>query len=143
MDFEHWRRCCLRSIRTIKKRVELVNMTIPENYVHDRLVLLLLSINSFFAVLGSILIFLRLDSGSNGIYWAQYRANLGISAHIPGKVTDILSFVVFLVLIFGMNTILSMKVYKRHRNYALTILGLGALLMFLTIIVSNLLLDLR
>ncbi len=118
-------------------------MPVPQKYIHDRLVLLFLSITSFLAVVGSLLIILRLDSGNKGIYWAQYRSNLGISAYIPGRITDILSFVVFLFLIFGMNTLLSMKVYQHHRNYAITVLSLGTLLMILTIIVSNLLLDLR
>lgn len=119
-------------------------LSIPKNYLHDRLVLLLLTINSFFVVIGSILILLRLDGGSKGTYWVQYRANLGtIDAHQAGRLIDILAFIVFFVVVFGMNIMLSVKAYKHHRNYALTVLGLGALLMFLTIIVSNLLLDLR
>ena len=126
-----------------KKRVELINMSVPKKYIHDRLVLLYLSISGFLAVIGSLLILVRLDSGDKGIYWAQYRSNLGISAYIPGDVMDILAFVVFLLFIFGMNTLLSKKVYSHHRNYSVTVLSLGTLLMVLTIIVSNLLLDLR
>ena len=118
-------------------------MSVPKKYIHDRLVLLFLSISGFLAVVGSLLILVRLDSGDKGIYWAQYRSNLGISAYIPGDVIDILAFVVFLLFIFGMNTLLSMKVYSHHRNYSVTVLSLGTLLMVLTIIVSNLLLDLR
>jgi hypothetical protein len=118
-------------------------MSIPKNYLHDRLVLLLLSINSFMLVLGTTLILLRLDGGSKGIYWVQYRANLGIKAHQAGSLTDILAFVVFLFIIFGLNSALSMKAYRHHRNYAVMVLGLGTLLMFLTVIVSNSLLDLR
>jgi hypothetical protein len=115
----------------------------PKNYLQDRLVLLLLSINSFFAVIGTILILLRLGSGRGGSYIVEYRANLGISAYSAGKVTDILAFVLFLILVFGMNTLLSVKVYQHHRNYSITVLGLGALLMLLAIIVSNALLVLR
>lgn len=126
-----------------KKRVELNNMSVPKKYIHDRLVLLFLSISSFLVVLGSFLIILRLDTGSKGIYWAQYRSNLGISAYIPGRITDILAFIVFLLIIFGMNIFLSMKVYQHHRNYAVTVLSLGTLLILLTVIVSNLLLNLR
>lgn len=126
-----------------KKRVELINMPVTNKYFHDRLILLFLSISSFLAVVGSLLIILRLDSGNKGAYWAQYRSNLGISAYIPGRITDILAFVVFLFLILVMNTILSKKVYNHHRNYAITVLSLGTLLMILAILVSNLLLDLR
>lgn len=118
-------------------------MSVPKKYIHDRLVLLLLSINSFLVIIGSLIIILRLDNGSKGIYWAQYRSNLGISAYIPGGITDILAFIVFLFVIYGMNTFLSIKVYQHHRKYALTVLSLGTLLTILTILVSNLLLDLR
>lgn len=118
-------------------------MALPKKYLHDRLVLLILSIQTFFALLGSVLILLRLGSGQKGVYWAQYRANLGIGAHIPGKITDLLAFVLFFIIVLGVNTILSAKAYAHHRNYALTVLGLGTLLMVLSIIVSNLLLDLR
>jgi uncharacterized membrane protein YbhN (UPF0104 family) len=118
-------------------------MSVTKKYLHDRLILLLLSINSFFVIIGSILILLRLDGGSKGIYWVQYRANLGIDAHQAGQLADILAFIVFLIVVFGMNVLLSVKAYQHHRNYSLTVLGLGSLLMFLTIIVSNLLLDLR
>ncbi|MCX6727499.1 MAG: hypothetical protein WCO19_00585 [Candidatus Saccharibacteria bacterium] len=118
-------------------------MALPKKYLHDRLVLLLLSVQTFFALLGTTLILLRLGSGQRGVYWAEYRSNLGIGAHIPGKLTDLLAFVLFFVIVLGVNTMLSAKAYVHHRNYALTVLGLGILLMILSIIVSNLLLDLR
>lgn len=118
-------------------------MFIPKNYFHDRLILLLLSVNSFLAIVGSLLILFRLDVGSKGIYWAQYRANLGINAHQAGSISDILAYIVFLIFLLVMNTLLSMKSYRYHKNYSVMVLGLGSLLMILTIIVSNSLLDLR
>lgn len=118
-------------------------MSIPKNYLHDRIVLLLLSINIFLTLLGTVLVFWRLGSGRGSSYIIAYRANLGISAYTAGKVIDILAFIVFLFFIFGMHAALSLKVYSQHRNYALTLLGLGTLLSLLTIIVSNALLVLR
>jgi hypothetical protein len=118
-------------------------MSIPKNYLHDRVVLLLLSVNSFLTLLGTILIFWRMSSGRSSSYIIEYRANLGISAYKAGKISDILAFVVFLFFILAMNTILSIRIYGHHRNYALTILGLGTRLGLLAIIVSNALLVLR
>jgi uncharacterized membrane protein YbhN (UPF0104 family) len=117
-------------------------MHLPNKYLHDRLILLLLTINSFFTVLGSALILLRLGS-SSGVIWSSYRSNLGISPYTPGKTIDILGFILFLLVIFAMNTFLSVKVYQHHRNYAVAVLGLGTLLTFMTIIISNALLVLR
>lgn len=117
-------------------------MKLSNKYLHDRLILILLTVNSFFTLLGSALILLRLSS-SSGVIWSAYRSNLGISPYTPGKTVDILGFILFLVVIFGMNTILSVKVYQHHRNYAVAVLGLGTLLIFMTIIISNALLVLR
>jgi hypothetical protein len=117
-------------------------MSISKNYLRDRIVLLLLSVNAFFVLLGTTLILLRLSSGQ-GSYITEYRANLGISAYTAGKASDMLVFILFLFVVFTMNFLLSSKVYGRHRSYSLAILGLGSLLSLLAIIVSNALLILR
>ena len=118
-------------------------MHIPKNYLHDRTILLILTINSFLTVLGTTLILWRLSSGQGSNYIVSYRANLGISAYAGGQSIDILAFIVFLFLILGLNTVFSMKVYADYRTYALTTLGLGTLLSLLAVIVSNALLILR
>ncbi|MCA9330189.1 hypothetical protein KDA11_06070 [Candidatus Saccharibacteria bacterium] len=117
-------------------------MAVYKKFFRDRIVLLLLSINAFCALLGTILILLRLSNGQ-GSYIIQYRANLGISAYTAGKAGDMLIFILFLFVVLIINTLLSVKIYGRHRSYALTILGLGDLLSLLAVIVSNALLILR
>lgn len=118
-------------------------MHFPKNYLHDRVVLLLISINSFLTLLGTILVVLRLDGARNSGYIAEYRANLGISPFRSGKLPDLLAFIVFAFLILGLHTLLSMRMYAHHRHYSLSILAMGTLLLVLTIIVSNSLLILR
>lgn len=118
-------------------------MPIPKRYIHDKLVLLLLSVTVFLVLLCSILVFLRLDGGSSDGYITQYRANLGISAFKNGGVTDLLGFVLFVVIIAVGNWLLSMKVYPIKKAFALAILSLGIFLIIMTIIVSNALLVLR
>ncbi len=118
-------------------------MHFPKNYLHDRIVLLLLSLNTFLAFLGTVLIFLRLDGARNSGYIAEYRANLGISPFKPGHLVDLLAFIVFAFLIVGIHLALSMRMFAHHRHYALSILAMGTLLLVLTIIVSNSLLILR
>lgn len=118
-------------------------MHIPKNYFHDRLVLLLLSINAFFVLLGSLLILLKLDGGRETTYIIQYRSNLGLSAYKSGGMSAFLGFVAFFVFIFAFHSILSAKMYTGHRQFAISVLLMGLLLLILGIIVSNALLVLR
>jgi hypothetical protein len=118
-------------------------MNIPKKYFHDRMVLLLLSINTFVALLSSILILLRLDGGRTDGYIVQYRANLGLSAFKTGSASTLISFIVFAGLVLLFHTIMSMKVYHLRRHFSVAILAMGLLLLVLSMIVSNALLVLR
>lgn len=118
-------------------------MHIPKNYFHDRIVLLLLSINTFLALLSSILVLLRLDTGRPDGYIVQYRANLGLSAFKSGDATTLISFIIFAGLVLAFHTILSMRVYQIRRNVAVAVLAMGLLLLCISLIVSNALLVLR
>ena len=118
-------------------------MQIPKRYFHDRLVLLLLSVNTFLAVLNSILVLLRMDSSRADSYIVQYRANLGLSAFKAGGSSTFLSFMLFSLITLAFSVLLSMRVYPFHRQFAVAILALGLLLLTLAIIISNALLVLR
>lgn len=116
-----------------------------QKYLHDKLVLLLVSSNVFLAFLCIVLILLSLGLGQQlGTgYIVQYRSNLGISAFLRGNLVDMLSFVVAAVAIPVISIILSHRTYRVRRLLSLTILGSGILLILLTIIVSNALMVLR
>ncbi len=114
-----------------------------QKYFHDRLVLILISISTFLTIVGSLLVLLRIDSGRNEGYIVQYRANLGISAFKSGNASELLSFVIFSLMVLILHLVLSYRVYQFHRNYSLSILGLGVLLLTVSITVSNALLVLR
>lgn len=118
-------------------------MASSKKYFHDHFVLLLLSVNAFLAVAGSVFILLRLSTSHGTGYIVQYRASLGISAFKTGQIIDILSFIVFAILALAIHTVLSLRAYNIHRQLAITILALGILLLVLAIIVSNALLVLR
>jgi hypothetical protein len=118
-------------------------MAASKKYFHDHLVLLLLSVNAFLAVAGSIFILLRLSTSHGTGYIVQYRASLGINAFKTGSVIDLISFIAFALLVLAIHTALSLRAYKIHRQLAVAILGMGILLLILTVIVSNALLVLR
>lgn len=118
-------------------------MATPKKYFHDHLVLLLLSINAFLAIAGSIFILVRLSTSHGTGYIVQYRSSLGINAFKTGSVVELLSFAVFALLVLVIHTSLSLRVYKIHRQPAIAVLALGILLLVLAIIISNALLTLR
>src|ERR1044072_6247523 len=107
-------------------------MHMPKKYLHDRLVLLLGSINVFLAFLCIVLILLRggFGQGVDG-YIVQYRANLGLSAFQKGDAVPILSFILFAVMTLGFTLWLSIRTYSLRRALSLFLLGLGALLLLL------------
>lgn len=121
-------------------------MATPKKYFHDHLVLLLLSINAFLAIAGSIFILISLTASHSSTYIVQCRdcSNPDIvNKHTTGSVFDLLSFVAFALLVFAVQFMLSRRAYYIHRQLAIAILSLGILLLALTIIISNALLILR
>lgn len=118
-------------------------MAIQRKYFHDHLVLLLLSTQAFLTLLVIVFVLLRLSSQHASGYIVQYRSSLGIDAFKTGSITELLSFIVFAVIIFVSHLLLSMRCYAIHRQLTIAVLGFGILLLTLTIIVSNALLVLR
>lgn len=118
-------------------------MANPKQYFHDHFVLVLLSVNVFLAVAGSIFMLIRLSTDSGASYIVQYRSNLGINAFETGSVLGLLSFVAFAGLVLAIHTMLSIKAYRIHRQLSIAILSLSIPLLALAIIISNALLVLR
>jgi hypothetical protein len=121
-------------------------MATPKKYFHDHLVLLLLSVNVFLALAGSLYVLLRLSTSHGTGYIVQCRdcSNpAAISRFTNGSVVGILALVVFMLMALAIHVMLSLGTYKIHRQLAVIILALGVLLLTLAIIVSNALLVLR
>lgn len=116
-------------------------MHIPKNYFHDRTVLLLLSINTFLTLLSAVLILLNIDFNRPDGYFVQYRANLGLSAYKAGSSFVILSFIAFALIVWVFHTLVSLKMYNHRRSFSIATLGMGMLLLIITLIVSNALLE--
>jgi hypothetical protein len=118
-------------------------MTIPSRYFHNRSILLLLIINSVLVLLGIILILFRLDSNTTTNYIVEYRANLGIGEYVIGSAFDMVAFVIFLVVNFGLCVLISLRVFVVRKHVSIMILSVSCLLSLLTIIVSLALLGQR
>ncbi len=111
---------------------------VPHKYLHDKLILLLLSANIFLAFLCAALLFLRLNIGQGAEgYIIEYRSNLGISAFRIGGISGLISFAAFAVFLVAANIALSVRTYRIRRELSLSILAAGILLLLLAAIVSN------
>jgi hypothetical protein len=119
-----------------------MQMASSNKYFHDRVVLLLLSTNAFLLVLTILSVLFRLQ-GSSDSFIVQYRSNLGASAFQPGGVGQILNFIVFAVVVCGINTALSWRTYAIRRELSVIVLAMGTLLLLLGVIASNALLKLH
>lgn len=119
-------------------------MPLPKKYLHDKLILLLISGNLFLAFVCIVLVFLRLNIGQGGEgYIIEYRSNLGISAFKNGSITGILSLVLFAVVTVVINIALSVRTYRVRRELSISVLTGGMILLVMAIIVSNALLVLH
>jgi uncharacterized Tic20 family protein len=118
-------------------------MATLREYFLDKNILLLLSFNFFLFFLTIISVILRLVSGAEGTYISQYRSDIGIGAFKTGGLIDILSFIIFALLVLVISIILSIKAYGLRKELSIVLLTMCGFLLIATIIVSNGLLALR
>lgn len=112
-----------------------------QKFFHDRLVLLLLSINVFLAILTAVSLVFQLNNASDQVYITEYRQNLGLgSAFNQGGKADFVSFIIFVILVTAFHALLSRRIYYIRRHLSLTVLGLGTVLIVFAAVVSNALL---
>ncbi len=111
-------------------------------YFHDRFVLLMLTINVFLTVVAVSSVLLRLGDTSN-IYIQTYRSNLGLDGYFRGGVEQLIAFAVFAVLVLVGQFFLSLKFHSVRKQASWIMMILGSLLLVLTLLVSNALLELR
>lgn len=111
-------------------------MHIPKQYIHDRLILLLISANTFFAILTTVNIILKYSSSADGGFTYQYRPTLGFGGYIRGDKSEILSFAIFVMLVLFIHTFLSIKVFNIKKQLSIAILGTALLLILMALVIS-------
>lgn len=113
-----------------------------KKYFHDRFVLLMLTLNFFLAFVTAAVIFLRLGDTSTP-YIESYRQNLGLNAYSVGGAGQIISFAAFSALVMVGQFFISLKLHRIRKHAAWAVMLLASLLLILSLIVSNALLELR
>jgi hypothetical protein len=114
----------------------------PKSYFHDRLILLILSINTFLAV-ALILSALFALSDNSAVFIRQYRSNLGLDGYEAGGIKDILAFVFFGVIIYLFQLYASIRIYHIRKHLSLIILFMALIIYIFSLLVINALLGLK
>lgn len=118
-------------------------MHLPKRFLHDRLVLALLSVICVLVVIGVSMILLRFDAAKNPTTITAYRPNLSGSSYVSGSAVEIYELAVFMIIVTLISFVLSARAYAARRTIAVFILAGTAFVLLLSIIVSNSLISLQ
>lgn len=118
-------------------------MEIPKKFLHDRLVLLMVTAMAVLVVIGVSLVLLRFDIARNPTTIVSYRANVTGTQYLSGKPIDIYSLAVFMIMTSAAAVIISSRIYTAKRYAALFLLGSTLFLLTLAIIVANSLISIQ
>jgi hypothetical protein len=118
-------------------------MEIPKRFLHDRSVLLLITLISILLVLGVSLVLIRFDASRNPTTTIAYRPNITGSQYQSGKPIDIYTLALFMMVTATSSAILASRVYYLRRSLAVFILSSGSFLLLLSIVVANALISLQ
>lgn len=118
-------------------------MEIPKKYLHDRVVLLLLTLMAILVVIGVSLVLLRFDPSRNPTTTAGYRPSITGTQYQSGKPLDIYLMAVFMLFTSASALLLSIRTYHIRRFLSVFILASTVFLLVLSTIVANALISLQ
>lgn len=114
----------------------------PKTYFHDRLILLILSINTFLAVALVLSALFALSDSSSG-FIREYRSNLGLDGYFAGGIKDVLAFALFSIILYVFQIYSSTKIYHIRKHISLMILLITMVIYIFSLLVINALLGLK
>ena len=118
-------------------------MEVPKKYLHDRLILLLITLIGILVVIGVSLVLLRFDPNKNPTTVVAYRPSVSATSIQAGKPIDIYVLAIFMVLTAGAAIFLSARAYPVRRFVAIFILASTAFLLLIATIVANALISIQ
>ncbi|OGL24671.1 hypothetical protein A3A68_00915 [Candidatus Saccharibacteria bacterium RIFCSPLOWO2_01_FULL_48_13] len=107
-------------------------MELSKKFLHDRVILTLVTLMSALLVIGVSIVLLRFDVSKNPTTIVAYRPNISGSAYVSGKPVDIYVMAAFMVLVAAAGLVLSLKVYTVRRDLAVFILASAVFLLLLS-----------
>lgn len=118
-------------------------MELSKKFLHDRLVLLLITLISLIVVIGVSVVLLRFDASKNPTTTVAYRPSIVGSQYQSGKPIDIYSMAVYMIVTAVAGVFLSSKIYTVRHYLSIFTLSSTILLLILAIRVSWSLINLQ
>jgi hypothetical protein len=118
-------------------------MEIPKKFLHDRLVLLLITVIAVLVVVGVSIVLLRFDVSRNPTTVVAYRPNVSGTQYISGKPIDIYSLALFMLVTSAAAIAISARVYEAKKPAALFLLSSTVFLLIISTIVANSLISIQ
>ncbi len=118
-------------------------MDIPKKFLHDRLVLLLITVIAGLVVIGVSIVLLRFDVSRNPTTVVAYRPNVSGTQYLSGKPIDIYSLAIFMIFTSVAAIIISSRIYVVKKPAALFLLSSTVFLVILSMIVANSLISIQ
>ena len=115
-------------------------MKIPKHFFHDRIVLILLAVNTLLVLFVVLFVLLKIDPAEGTSHIVQYRSNLGIDRFKPGPISEFRTFALFAVIEYVFSWLLSIRLYVHRRHLSLAVLALTTFLLIVSGVVCNALL---
>lgn len=118
-------------------------MEVPKKFLHDRLVLLLITVMAILVVIGVAVVLLRFDVSRNPTTIVAYRPNVTGTQYLSGKPIDIYSMAVYMIVTSAAAIVISARIYAAKRPAALFLLSSTIFLLILSTIVANSLISIQ
>ena len=106
-------------------------MDLPKKFLHDRIILILITLVAVLVVIGVSSVLLRFDVSKNPTTIVAYRPNISGSAYLSGKPVDIYVIALFMIATAVASVVLSARIYNVRRAIAIFILASAAFLLVL------------
>lgn len=118
-------------------------MEVPKKFLHDRVVLLLVTLIAIIAVVGVSIVLIRFDVSKNPTTITAYRPNVAGADYQSGKPIDIYSLALFMIFTAVAAVMLGAKTYNVRRSISLFILSSSTFVLILSTIVANALISIQ
>ncbi len=118
-------------------------MEVSRKFLHDRVVLILITILAAFTAIGVSSVFIRFDVSKNPTTTAAYRQNLVGVYYQSGKPIDIYALAIFMVFTAAAAIVLAYRTHTLRRQIAIFLLASANFLLVLSIVVANALISIQ
>lgn len=118
-------------------------MELPKKFLHDRIVLILVTLMAVLLAIGVTTVLVRFDISKNPTTITAYRPSFSGSVYSYGRPIDIYNLAMFMVVVAVSAVILSGQLYNLRRSISLFILSSANFLLLLSAIVANALISLQ